>query len=239
MHLILFDIDGTLLNADGAGRAAMVRTLDAFVGHHDALDGFAFGGKLDWTIWRALLAAEGYSAAEVDAQLPQLYRRYVAELVFLLSAPNGPRPRPLPGVVALLSALERRADVQLALVTGNAEAGAWLKLARAGLQRFFHVGAFGNEALERTALPPLAVRRAEAWWGQRFDPAQITVVGDTANDIASARPLGARTVAVATGSATAAALHQHAADAVLPDFTALDRTLAALGLGSGPLAVER
>ena len=229
MHLILFDIDGTLLDAGGAGRLAIARTLTTFAGRSDALEGFSFAGRLDWAIWRALLATEGYGEAEVDAQLAEIYRHYVAELAYVLADPGGPLVRPMPGVPALLARFAERDDVLLGLVTGNVEAGAWLKLARAGLQPFFRFGAFGDEAITREELPALALARARAMLnGTPLDPSRVTLIGDTPSDIVAARPLGARAVGVATGPFPEAALYEVGADVVFPDFRATEAVLSTL-----------
>jgi phosphoglycolate phosphatase-like HAD superfamily hydrolase len=117
-----------------------------------------------------------------------------------------------PGIKDLLTALEPyEADGRalVGLLTGNVQNGAALKLRSAGLDPArFTVGAFGSDAHHRPNLPAIAAKRAEQRTGRRFTGADIVIVGDTPDDVACARPMGARTVGVGTGFYSAAALKE-------------------------------
>ncbi len=229
MKLFLFDIDGTLLNPKRVGSKAVRRTLENVVGRGDALEGVRLSGMCDWGIWREVLSSEGYSHDEVDAQLPELLRAYVAELAHILASPEHPDPEPLPGVLPLLEALHARDDVLLGLLTGNVEAAAWLKLGKVGLDHFFRFGAFGHEAAERAALPPLALARAVSFVdGHRFRGKEVLIIGDTIHDIQCGAALGVCAVGVATGTDEATALRAAGADHVFDSFAEHEAVLAAL-----------
>lgn len=215
-RLILFDIDGTLMTSAGVGRTALKRAVARIAGNESLAEGVVLSGRVDWAIWRDILALDGYSPDEVDAQLEDYFRLYVAELVYVLADPTLPKPKLLPGVSTLLAALANRRDTYLGLVTGNVEAAAWLKLGSVGIADYFGSGAFGSEAHERGALPPMALERAsQAAGGYRFDPHEVVLIGDTAHDVACAESIGARTIAVATGTDSADTLRAVGADVVV------------------------
>lgn len=227
--LVLFDIDGTLLASNHVGSKAMTRVWERFVGEGSPLNQVPLAGRCDWAIWRDVLHHAGYSHEEADTHLPELFRLYIAELAHILASPEHPNPDPLPGVRTLLTALHLRDDLVLGLLTGNVEAGAWLKLGKAKLDSFFRFGAFGNEAADRSALPPIAVARASTFAsGHTFTGQEIVIVGDTPHDIQCGEALGVRTIGVATGSYDSSALHSAGADHVFATFEETEAVLAAL-----------
>lgn len=214
--LVLFDIDGTLLLSRGAGRRAMARTLEHMLGRSEGLNGLRMDGMTDPLIFRDAMRAMGYSEAEIAALLPDIIRHYPGELARELapSAP-GPRPEPLPGVRQVLELLAERPDVVIALLTGNVEPGAWLKLHACRLDHFFTFGAFGNEGPERHKLPAVAVEKAREETGHHFAGQSIVIVGDTPHDIACGQHLGVVAVGTATGRYTPEELRAAGADVVL------------------------
>ena len=209
MKLVLFDIDGTLLWTDGAGRRAIHRALVDEVGTAGPIDRYRFDGKTDPQIVRELLSLAGHPAAADAARIDAVCRRYVEHLRSELAVPTQ-TTKLLPGTRELLAALEpheagRRALV--GLLTGNVAPGAALKLRSAGLEPArFRVGAYGSDSARRADLPAVAAERAAALSGCRFAGADVVVIGDTPDDVACGRPIGARSVAVATGSYDVAAL---------------------------------
>jgi phosphoglycolate phosphatase len=223
-HLILFDVDGTLLTggpAKEAFRLAMVRVY----GTAGPIDAWEFSGKTDPQIARELLEAEGLEAGRIDEGMPALWRAYLVELERRLPAEP---TRILPGVSELVEALEERGEVALGLVTGNVSRGAQLKLGAVGLAGRFPVGAFGSDHESRNELPGIALQRAHAEWGIRFEPTKVVVVGDTPRDVACGRHHGTRTVGVATGRFGPADLEEAGADAVLDDLGSTRQVLEVL-----------
>ena len=136
----------------------------------------------------------------------------------------------LPGVRPLLDRLERRDDVYLALLTGNYEDGARMKLEYFDLWRYFACGAFGDDAAERNGLFPKSMAAIRACGGPAVSPADVTVVGDTPLDVACAAASGARSLAVATGGFDLATLRAAGADVVLQDLGDTNEVLRVLGL---------
>lgn len=198
-RLILFDIDGTLLNGDGAARRAFGDALNEVFGREVPTRGHSFAGKTDPQIARELLTALGLADAEIEAGLPPLWDGYLTRLQREIRTVA---VQVLPGVVPLLQALEDAADrATLGLLTGNLRDGARIKLAAAGLDfDRFRIGAFGSDHADRKELPAVAVRRAERQLRHRFRGKEVVVIGDTPADIACGEHLGVCTVAVATGS---------------------------------------
>ncbi|HKJ91699.1 MAG TPA: HAD family hydrolase [Longimicrobiales bacterium] len=231
--LILFDIDGTLLSTDGAASRAFHRALLEVYGTAGPITSFDFHGRTDREIARTLLRVAGFDDGAIDGRFAALWSVYLRELAVELNQASH-RTRVMPGVVALLDALARRADaVVLGLLTGNIEEGARLKLASCGLNGRFALGAFGSDDEERDRLGAVAVGRARDLLGVTFRGADIVVVGDTPRDVQCARPVGARAVAVATGRHTVEELEEAGADAALADLSDLDLALAAI-LGAAP-----
>jgi phosphoglycolate phosphatase-like HAD superfamily hydrolase len=201
MKLVLFDIDGTLLSSDGAGKRAIRAALIAESGTAGPIDdGYRLDGKTDPQIVGELLTAAGHPRAGSEAHVGRVCRTYVALLEKELEASAG-RSRTYPGVMELLDLLERRTDAVVGLLTGNLVEGAALKLRAAGLDPArFRVGAYGSDAAERPRLPPVAAQRAAAFLGHPITGHDMVIIGDTPADVTCGASVGARAIGVATGS---------------------------------------
>lgn len=214
--VLLFDIDGTLVLTGRAGVRAMNRACQEVIGHSNALDGVAVAGRTDWIILHDALRAIGHEMDEdLFARLRDTYVTLLREEILLRG--EGVKAV-LPGVAGLLDALRARPDVFLALLTGNFEEGARIKLEHFDLWRYFKCGAFGDDAADRNALVPFALDRARACGLDAIAPEDVFVVGDTPHDVACARAVGAVPVGVATGSFSVADLRGSGADIVFPDL---------------------
>lgn len=227
MKLVLFDIDGTILLSDGAGRRAIHRALTEFFGSTGPAD-YRFDGKTDRQIVRDLMRLEGHGDEHIDARMVPLLARYVECLDGELGM-EGYSSRLLDGVEALLTALEARDDVILGLLTGNVEPGARAKLRAVGLDPDrFTVGAFGSDHEHRPELPAIAQQRARDELGIDVPGADIVVIGDTPADIECARGVAARAIGVATGRYEVDELHGHGATAVFQDLTDTEAVVRAI-----------
>jgi phosphoglycolate phosphatase-like HAD superfamily hydrolase len=221
--VLLFDIDGTLVLTGGAGGRAMTRAFEELYGVGNAFEGVPFNGRTDaWILSRAA-AAHGIDD-EAIARFKPLYLDYLAEE---LHRP-GPRKGVMPGVGPLLDELSRRDDVYLALLTGNFERGACLKLEYFDLWRYFTCGAFGDTTHDRNGLLAQALARIEVCGGPQVAPADVVIIGDTPLDVGVAIAGGARSMAVATGSHTTDELRASGADVVFQDLSDLEAVLAAV-----------
>jgi len=216
-RLVLFDIDGTLLDADGAGKRAVHDALVEVFGTTGPIDRYSFAGRTDPQIARTLMTADGMARDDVDARLDELWRSYVGKLRREI---EGAEVRPLPGVPELLARVEEAGgEVVMGLLTGNIREGARIKVEAAGLGwERFRVGAFGSDHADRPELPAVAVRRAREQTGVEYGGKEIVILGDTPFDITCGAHLGVRTIAVATGRHSAEDLASHAPDHLFPDF---------------------
>ncbi len=192
---VLWDIDGTLIRRAGPEhRQALITAIRRVTGLETNVDGIPLHGMLDPDILTAMMLKAGARAAEIRRAMPEIERH--AENYYLRHAACLER-KVCPGVRRLLRRLER-AGVPMGLVSGNFPRIGWRKVEKAGLKRFFVVGAFAGMGKDRAALVSLALRmlRREGRIGRR---ALVSLVGDTPRDVMAARLAGVRAVAVATG----------------------------------------
>ena len=202
-RLVLFDIDGTLITDGGAARDAFAAALALVYGYEGDVNRYDFSGRTDPQITHMVLRDAGLAPETIDARLPDLWREYLHRLE--RNTTNG-RVRALPGMKPLLESLASNDRVTLALLTGNIEAGARLKLAPPALNEYFPFGAFGSDSADRQKLPPIAVERASAIDGYRFTGADVVILGDSIYDVRCGVPYEATTIAIASGKTKAETL---------------------------------
>ena len=224
--LALFDIDGTLVDAGGAGRAAIELALVSVYGTAGPIDELPFDGLTDPLIAHTLLREAGVSRNDVEEKLDALWESYLSNLRDELAARRS-RLGQLPGIKELLDAL-MDAGATLGLVTGNIAEGAHRKLGACGLEGRFQFGAFGSDAADRNELPPIAVSRAFESTRIRFEPEHTWIIGDTPQDIACAHASGLRVLAVATGRFSVEELEQRGADWAVPSLADTASVMATL-----------
>lgn len=225
--LVLFDIDGTLVNAQGVGARAFRRAMIEVYGETGPIDDYEFHGRTDPQIARELLRLAGLDDEAIDRRISDLWTAYLRELTAELDRPDS-EVRVLDGVAALLDALHATGEHLVALLTGNIEPGARLKLGAAGLWHRFDFGAYGSDHERRDHLPAVAVRRARERAGVDFRGRDIVIVGDTPFDVSCGRSLGVWAVAVATGKHTPPELEAVGADVVLQDLSDTERAVLAI-----------
>lgn len=213
--VLLFDVDGTLLDSGGAGRRSMLAAFEACHRRPDACAGFSFGGMTDRAIIRRALRS--IDAATDDDALDAVLAAYLAHLRGEAQKPGGARL--LPGVTEALAHVEGRPGVAVGLGTGNVEEGARIKLRMVGLSERFSFGGFGCDAEDRAALLRAGARRGAASLGVAVEGCRVVVIGDTPLDIEAARRAGASCVAVSTGGFSADELRAHAPDMVCARLT--------------------
>ncbi len=228
-RLVLFDIDGTLLSAGRVARDSILTSLETAFGwrataEHQNREKYDFSGKTDPQIVRELVLAD-IGRERFDAGIASALRLYLEELERGL-APGTVVPKP--GISPLLARLAAEPNVTLGLLTGNLEPGARLKLAPPDYNRYFPFGAFGSDSADRYELPSVAVDRALAHTGRRFEGKSIVIVGDSVHDVACGRTLGVRAVGVATGITSLERLGAESPDAMLADFSDTEQALRAI-----------
>ncbi len=224
-RVVLFDVDGTLVHAAGAGRRALARVLSAEFGEVEhALVGLRLDGMTDRLIVREVLVALGRPFE--DALCDRVLDGYVAALREEI---GGPGFRVLPGVTGVLEALAAE-GAPIGLCTGNVAEGARLKLARGGIDGYFDWGpdaiaGFAHDGEARERLVRAALDRGAARFDGGLAPGDALVVGDTPRDVEAARAHGVPVLGVATGRYGVAELRDAGADGVLPDLDGAARAL--------------
>lgn len=236
-HLVLFDIDGTLLSSAGAATRLFGAVLAEVAGRPIETSDYSMAGKTDRLIVRELLTRAGFDSGAVQQMMEPVMERYLARFPAELAASE--KARLFPGVRDLLERLAATPEVLLGLLTGNLERGAAIKLDRFGIRHLFRVGAYGSDAEDRRALVAVAVERARALTGIEFHGRRVIIIGDTPHDIDCGRAAGAMTVAVATGPYSVADLEAHRPDVIFSDFTRVDDIVSILLADGEPGRIGR
>jgi phosphoglycolate phosphatase len=214
--LLLFDVDGTLLLSGGAGVRAMTLAFEAVFGVPNAFEGIPVAGYTDTFLLSRAIERAGL--ADTSDAHDRFRAAYLDRLRQEITRPSPGGRGVMPGVRSLLDEISRERRHYLALLTGNYERAAHIKLAHFGLGAYFSWGAFGEDSPDRQQLACLALQRAE----QRSVPAaarrNVVVIGDTPHDVACAKAIAARAIAVATGNYSVEQLATCGADVVLADL---------------------
>ena len=214
--VLLFDVDGTLLSAGGAGRRALERAFAGRCGSAVPLHDVRFNGMTDPGIVRAGLERLGGTPDErliagiLEDYLELLGDELARATVFQV----------YPGVAALLETLATRREVAVGLGTGNLREGARRKLERAGLDGHFRFGGFGSDHEDRAELLRIGAGRGATWLGYPPGACRTIVIGDTPHDVAAARAIGADSLGVATGGCGVEELRAAGATWAVSDLTA-------------------
>ena len=223
-RLLLWDIDGTLINTGAAGQHAIARATAKRFGGDGDLNDVEIAGRTDVGIAHQIL--DKYAEPITDEGVHSFLDLYVRFLAEELPRRQG---RVLPGVLELLRRSAKKSDTTLGLLTGNLERGAKLKLEHYQLWHFFAFGAFADDHHDRNELGTFALSRALETTGLDFAGTQVDVIGDTGHDVACGKAFGARTIAVATGPWPREQLAAHRPDFLFDDFSNVDEVIETLG----------
>ena len=193
--LFLWDIDGTLIQAKGAGRRAMNKAFMRNFGIEDAFDTVQMAGGLDLDFIESVFERYHIGHSFLTSFLTDYYSILDAEM-------RAGGARVVPGVGDVIHRLIQNPQLYHAIGTGNLEQGARIKLEVFNLNEYFPIGGFCEGARERYQVLQMAVERAGEYFGIRFRPEDVLVVGDTLRDIEAARKIGAKVLSVTTGGNT-------------------------------------
>lgn len=196
-RLLLFDIDGTLIDSNGAGGAAILDAAEEHFGiQRDQLPPLKLAGSTDPAI--AMDVFGHMKILHTPEEVVAFLDRYLSHLQRRLQAADF-TGRTLPGVTQLLQALRGESSAHLGLLTGNVRRGAVIKLTRHGIFEHFIEGGFGSDHHDRNQLGPVALQRMQDATGTTYHIDDVIVIGDTPKDIRCAEAFGAKCLAVATG----------------------------------------
>lgn len=213
MRLVLFDIDGTLIDSGGAGVRSLDLALKDLFSIENGFHGISMAGKTDTQIIKEGIMKHGISAnGTIDAVI-KAYLHYLQREI------NNDRKHVKPGIYEVLEELKPLQDLGLGLLTGNIEEGARIKLEPFRLNEYFPSGAFGSDDEDRNNLLPIAVKRFEELFQQKIEADNCIIVGDTPRDVECAHIYGAICIAVATGPYSYDELIEAGADYVVDDLS--------------------
>ncbi len=221
--LILFDIDGTLMDSGGAGKTAMELAVNDTFGFPDGLKEIDFAGSTDLWIISQTLRKAGMDHNE--NLLQSIIKSYLEHLPRALVKAKGSLK---PGAERLVSMVSSSNDMLCGLLTGNIQRGAMLKLSHFNIDSHFKMGAFGDDNQDRNKLLPIAVNRAYETSTVKFDYRDCILIGDTPKDVIAAKIHGAKCLGVATGPYSTEQLLHAGAFAALEDFSDTDRVFSLL-----------
>lgn len=225
MKLILFDIDGTLISAGGAGTRSLNLAFREVFSIDDAFKGIGMAGKTDVQIIKEGLAAHNLESK--NGTIPEVIDSYIKHLS---SEMNNDRKHLKTGIRTALAMLKREyGHYPLGLLTGNLERGARIKLEMFDLNQYFPSGAFGSDDEDRNKLLPIAVKRFKEVSGHEIFFRDCVIVGDTPRDVWCAKPYGAVCIGVATGPYPADELVKAGADFVFEDLSDTDAFMRSVG----------
>jgi len=217
--LMLFDIDGTLVQGAKCHYQAYIEGVKKFYGMEEYVHSVNAAGKSDKLILREILTLGGLTTDEIQKDF-QSCLDFMTD--YYLKNVQYENIHVFDGTIELLDELQRK-NVLLGLVTGNLEPIAYAKLGRAGLNGYFSFGGFGSDNADRSLMVKKALSIAKNQLG--FNGDKIFVVGDTPRDVEAAKAYNLKTIAVATGMYSVKELKDCGADYVVENFKNRDKIL--------------
>lgn len=214
-YLLIWDIDGTLIQGKGIGRRAMTNAFKDLFQIEDALKDIDMAGRLD-----SLIVKDAFTLHNINMDRFTFYNKYLECLNEEIKKINSPMAAP--GIVNLLELIEKKSNFYCALGTGNIEKGARKKLELDNINRFFPTGGFGDDEMERWQMIENSVINSQKSYGKDFSTNNIYVIGDTPRDVHCGKKLNFKTVGVATGPYSLEDLKEAGADYVFQDFLDID-----------------
>ena len=215
IRLVLFDIDGTLVHTGGAGTAAFTKTFAKQFNLHHGTEQMKFAGRTDISLVREFFRIHDVTAT--PEHFREFFEHYVFWLHHILEQNGGEMCRGVREFIRDLQSLPH--PPALGLLTGNVQIGAEIKLRHFGLWELFQFGGFADDHEERDQIALAAFKRARRVLGNKLQPQEILVIGDTPFDVRYGKFIGAKTLAVATGGSKLEALKPCGADWTVANLT--------------------
>ncbi|MEI7708596.1 MAG: HAD hydrolase-like protein [Chlorobium sp.] len=217
--LVLFDIDGTLLTVNSINRRILMDALREVYGTEGSAGTHNFAGKMDSVIIYEVLQNTGLSDAVIAEKFDKAKKTYIE--MFRMHARHTDIIL-MEGIRELLDKLSASSELMLGLLTGNFEGSGRHKLLLPDINHYFSFGAFADDAASRNELPQVAVDKAYQLTGKKFSEQNIIIIGDTEHDIACAKVVNAKSIAVATGTYSSEELKKHNPHILYENLTATD-----------------
>jgi phosphoglycolate phosphatase len=231
-RLVLWNIDLTLVDVARVTRAAFAEAFPAVTGR-PLIKLPQMAGRSESETFFDALALNGADPGGADGAAERLLEPFGAALADALRARREDlvaEGRLLPGAAEAVAAVGRLDGVVQTVLTGSSRPTAMLKLRVFGLDGLLdtEIGGYGSEPYPRGTLLRVARQRACDKHGVSFAEGATVYIADSPRDVDAARIGGARSLAVASGRASAAELRDAGADAVLPDLTDAAALIAAI-----------
>ena len=238
--LVLFDLDGTLVNAGGAGRTALKKTMEELYGVNPEFDHSLISGRTDLDNFSIVYSLIKKDKKPTAAEMKKMKAKYLELLPVEVHAVVRCKKYDLiPGVEKFLKLLSKDKDVILGLGTGNLEEGAKIKLEPSKLGHYFAIGGYGEDGHTREEMLLAAVKRAEKKFKVKIAPEDVYVIGDTHRDICAAKNCGFHSAVLTNGFGEAQKIQRAAAELETKDFTDISTFCVWLGLKTDPKGVKR
>lgn len=238
--LVLFDLDGTLVNAGGAGRTSLRKAIKELYGVEPEFDHSLISGRTDLDNFSIVYSLIKKGKKPTAAEMKKMKAKYLEILPTAVHAVVRCKKYDLvPGVEKFLKMLSKDKDVILGLGTGNLEEGAKIKLEPSKLGSYFTVGGYGEDGHTREEMLQAAVKRAEKKFKTKLEPDQVYVIGDTHRDICAAKNCGFHSAVLTNGFGDAQKIQRAAAELETKDFNDITTFCVWLGLKTDPKGVKR
>ncbi|WP_428061473.1 HAD family hydrolase [Candidatus Avelusimicrobium stercoris] len=238
--LVLFDLDGTLVNAGGAGRTSLRKAIKELYGVEPEFDHSLISGRTDLDNFSIVYSLIKKGKKPTAAEMKKMKAKYLEILPTEVHAVVRCKKYDLvPGVEKFLKMLSKDKDVILGLGTGNLEEGAKIKLEPSKLGSYFSVGGYGEDGHTREEMLQAAVKRAEQKFKTKLEPDQVYVIGDTHRDICAAKNCGFHSAVLTNGFGDAQKIQRAAAELETKDFNDITTFCVWLGLKTDPKGVKR
>lgn len=238
--LVLFDLDGTLVNAGGAGRTSLRKAIKELYGVEPEFDHSLISGRTDLDNFSIVYSLIKKGKKPTAAEMKKMKAKYLEILPTEVHAVVRCKKYDLiPGVEKFLKMLAKDKDVILGLGTGNLEEGTKIKLEPSKLASYFTVGGYGEDGQTREEMLQAAVKRAEKKFKTKLEPDQVYVIGDTHRDICAAKNCGFHSAVLTNGFGDAQKIQRAAAELETKDFNDLTTFCVWLGLKTDPKGVKR
>lgn len=239
--LVLFDLDGTLVDAGGCGRRALERTMKELYGITPKFEHALISGRTDLDNFSIVYGLIKKGKKPTAAEMKKMKAKYLELLPQEVRASvRGKKYKLVPGVKKFLEMLAGHQDIILGLGTGNLEKGAQLKLEPSGLNKFFSIGGYGEDGHTREEMLQAAVKRAEKKFKTKILPENVFIIGDTHRDIVAAKNCGFHSAVLTSGFGEAQKILRAAAELEAKNFTK-DLSLFCIWLGvkKDPKGIKR
>lgn len=239
--LVLFDLDGTLVDAGGCGRRALERTMKELYGVTPKFEHALISGRTDLDNFSIVYGLIKKGKKPTAAEMKKMKAKYLELLPQEVRASvRGKKYKLVPGVKKFLELLANNPDIILGLGTGNLEKGAQLKLEPSGLNKFFPIGGYGEDGHTREEMLQAAVKRAEKKFKTKLLPENVFIIGDTHRDIVAAKNCGFHSAVLTSGFGEAQKILRAAAELEAKNFTK-DLSLFCIWLGvkKDPKGIKR